>query len=80
MALLGDFDQTSPERKIRSRHDLNMVGTSFESLEVIVSEKIILKNFLYFFVPFCNPNGIIQIGENRKSAITVWVTKRYKKV
>ena len=80
MALLSDFDQTSTERKIRSRHDLNMVGTSFESLEVIVSEKIIFVNFLHFFVPFCNPNGIIQIGENRKSAITVWVTKRYKKV
>ena len=58
IAVLGDFDQTSPERKIRSRHDLNMVGTSFESLGAIVSEKIILIKFLHFFVPFCNQNGI----------------------
>ena len=80
MALLSDFDQTSTERKIRSRHDLNMVGTSFESLGIIVSEKIIFQKFLHFFVPFCNQNGIIQIGKNRKSANTVLVTKRYKKV
>ena len=53
IALLGDFDKTSPKRNIRSRHDLNIVGTSFESLGVIVSEKTVLVNFytfLYLFV------------------------------
>ena len=58
MALLDDFDETSSERKIRSRHNLNMFRTSFESLEVIEFEKIIFVNFLHFFVPFCNQNGI----------------------
>ena len=64
IALLGDLDQTSPLRKIRSRHDLNTVGTSFESSGSIVAEKIIFMKFLHFFVPFCNQNGIIQIGKN----------------
>ena len=58
IAVLADFDQTSPERKIRSRHDLNMVGTSFESLGAIVFEKISFIKFLHLFVPFCNQNGI----------------------
>ena len=77
-AFLGDFDQTSPEPKFRSRNVLNMPGTSFESLDAIVSEKIIFMKFLHFFVPFCNQNGIIQIEKNRKLANTVLVTKRYR--
>ena len=80
IVVLADFDQTSSGREIRSRHDLNMVGTSFESLGAIVFEKISLIKFLHLFVPFCNQKGIIQIGKNRKSANTVLVTKRYKKV
>ena len=58
MACFDDFDQTSPEPKICCRNVLNMVGTSFESLQAIVSEKIIFMKFLHFFVPFCNQNGI----------------------
>ena len=64
IALLGDLDQTSPLHKIRSRHDLNMVGTLVESLGFIVAEKIIFNEISTLFVPFCKQNCIIQIGKN----------------
>ena len=66
MAIFAIFDQTTSEAKIRSRNDLKMVGTPFESWESIFLEKIIFIKFLYFFVPFWNQNGIHQNAKKQK--------------
>ena len=71
----GDLDQTSPKCKMCSRNVLGMVGTSFESLEAVVSVKIIFVKFSNFFVPFCNQNGIIHIGKIQKPIIPFWLQK-----
>ena len=62
MAIFAIFDQTTSEAKIRSRNDLKMVGTFFESWDSILLEKIIFIKFLYFFVPFWNQNGMINFS------------------
>ena len=80
MAFLADVDQNSKILKYCSKNVLDMVGASLESLKAIVSEKMFFMNFLYFFVPFWNQNGIIQNCKKRKPNNTVLVPKRHKKV
>ena len=79
MAFLADVDQTSKTLKILSENVLDMVGTSFESLNAIVSEKILFVDFLYFFVPFWNQNGIVWFSFFTVLNNTVLVPKRHKK-
>ena len=78
-ALLGDLDQTSPLHKIRSRHDLNMVGTLFESLGFIVAEKIIFMKFLRFLYLFVTKTVLFRLGKIENLPIPFWLQKSTKK-
>ena len=79
IAVLGDLDQTSPLHKIRSRHDLNMVGTLFESLGFIVAEKIIFMKFLRFLYLFVTKTVLFRLGKIENQPIPFWLQKGTKK-
>ena len=79
IAVLGDLDQTSPLHKIRSRHDLNMVGTLFESLGFIVAEKIIFMKFLRFLYLFVTKTVLFRWGKIKNLPIPFWLQKSTKK-
>ena len=79
ITLLGDLDQTSPLHKIRSRHDLNMVGTLFESLGLIVIEKIIFMKFLRFLCLFVTKTVFFRLGKIENQPIPFWFQKSTKK-
>ena len=68
--LFSDFHQIWKKLKIRSRNDLNMPGTSLESLRSIFSEKIICINKIQFLMPFSNQNGI--------EIFSKWEIKQYR--
>ena len=71
MAIFAIFDQTTSEAKIRSRNDLKMVGTSFESSEFYFHKIFVL------FGAFLEPK---RYHQNQKINHTVLVPKRHKKV
>ena len=79
IALLGDLDKTSPLHKIRSRHDLNMVGTLFESLGFIVAQKIIFMKFLRFLYLFVTKTVLFRLGKFENLSIPFWLQKSTKK-
>ena len=79
ITLLGDLDQTSPLHKIRSRHDLNMVGTLFESLGFIVAEKIIFMKFIRFLYLFVTKTVLFRLGKIENLPIPFWLQKSTKK-
>ena len=80
ITLLGDLDQTSPLHKIRSRHDLNMVGTLFESLGLIVAEKIIFMKFLRFLYFFVTKKVLFRLRKIKNLPIPFWLQKSTKSV